>query len=295
MNGVFLSLLLTAVVQANPSVEPEHVKNRLYVKILEPMAKLDAAGVALPPPVLRDGMSGEEQQKAILKLAGSEQYRKEILRDSVTAPYILKTHDIPTEETIFRSIDLWFVVRGNLEKLNPRQIAGESSGKSIEVGNMRIESRILGDDELKSRNQFSQAEPDLSHWFVFAKGRLLDRIGFEATDEAMSTRSADSLVIASRTSPEFHSPGPFANRWRTISTSGEPGPEQTYLGGLVYAKISRLKDVAGALLVEVHCTFAEPRGWFQGEPILRSKFSLMAQDQVRRLRRELKAKRATSP
>jgi hypothetical protein len=45
------------------------------------------------------------------------------------------------------------------------------------------------------------------------------------------------------------------------------------------------------LLVEAHFAFAEPRAWFDGAPILRSKLSLIAQDQIRRLRRELAEKR----
>ena len=37
----------------------------------------------------------------------------------------------------------------------------------------------------------------------------------------------------------------------------------------------------------MHVAFVEPDGWFQGAPILRSKFSVAAQDQIRTLRREL--------
>ena len=54
-----------------------------------------------------------------------------------------------------------------------------------------------------------------------------------------------------------------------------------------YAKISRLKEPEGALLVEFHAAFSEPEAWFQGAPILRSKFAPIAQDQIRKLRREL--------
>ena len=56
--------------------------------------------------------------------------------------------------------------------------------------------------------------------------------------------------------------------------------------------MTRLAGLATAVVVEVHFAFAEPLAWFEGDPILRSKFGLIAQDQVRRLRRELlKAKR----
>ena len=59
-----------------------------------------------------------------------------------------------------------------------------------------------------------------------------------------------------------------------------------------YAKISRLDLKPRAILVEMHMAFVEPDGWFQGAPILRSKFSVVAQDQVRSLRRELAKKKS---
>jgi len=41
------------------------------------------------------------------------------------------------------------------------------------------------------------------------------------------------------------------------------------------------------VVIEAHTVLAEPYGWFEGAPILRSKFNLIAQDQVRKLRREM--------
>ena len=67
---------------------------------------------------------------------------------------------------------------------------------------------------------------------------------------------------------------------------------QPYAGGISYAKISRVAFQPTALFVEMHVAFVEPDGWFQGAPILRSKFSVAAQDQIRTLRRELAKKRS---
>jgi len=296
MSTLVFTLLVGLVGQAKPEVEPAHRQNRIYVELLDATPKLGGENVALPAPVLRDGMSEEEQRAVIRKLAGSEQSQKELLRDSVTAPFILKIHDAPTADATLRKLDLWFVVRGDLAKLDPSQIAGQNSGKAVDVGNMRFESRILGPDELKQHGLTARSDRELSSWFVFVKSELLGRIAVEAVDEGMASRSADSLVLASRTSSAFNPAGSMANRWRSISKAGEMGPEQPYLGGISYSKISKLNDPAGALLVEVHSVFNEPRSWFQGEPILRSKFGLVAQDQIRRLRRELAANRSkTSP
>jgi hypothetical protein len=219
---------------------------------------------------------------------------KELLRDSVTAPFILKIHDTPSDDAIERRIDLWFVVRGDLGKIDPVRLADASSGKAVEVGNMRFETRLLKPEELKAKGLSAIEERNLSRWFVDLNGRLLSRIAFEAVDEAMASRTSKSMVIASRMSKAFDGGDSHSNHWRTISAEGTRGPNQPFAGGASYAKISRLEEPTGALLVELHAAFNEPRGWFQGQPILRSKFAIAAQDQIRRLRRELESDRAKS-
>ena len=103
-------------------------------------------------------------------------------------------------------------------------------------------------------------------------------------------------MVASRTDPSFDKAEPHANGWKSVTTTGganaRTGVKQPYSGGISYAKISRVALKPGALLVEMHVAFVEPDGWFQGAPILRSKFSVVAQDQIRTLRRELAKKRA---
>ena len=221
------------------------------------------------------------------KLSGSERALADLLRDSVTAPFLLKVRDQKMTDATVRIVDLWFVVRGDLASLDPVEVASQASGKAVEAGNMRFASRLLTDDELKPRGRSSHRGRDLSRWFVHLEGRLLDRIAVEATNEAVATRTEESMVIAGRTDPVFNSDTTLANRWWTIGQDGQAGSGQPFRGGLSYAKISRLKQPPGALLVEFHGAFSEPEAWFQGNPILRSKFAPIAQDQIRRLRREL--------
>ena len=100
-------------------------------------------------------------------------------------------------------------------------------------------------------------------------------------------------MIASRTDPSFAKAGPLANGWKPLAPAAggkAEGQAQPYAGGISYAKISRVAFMPGALLIEIHMAFVEPDGWFQGAPILRSKFSIVAQDQIRTLRRELAQK-----
>ena len=83
----------------------------------------------MPAPLLKDGQEADAQQAALLGVAGSEQALSDLLRDSVTAPFILKVHDAKADDGTVRLVDLWFVVRGDLDRLDPMEIATQTSGR----------------------------------------------------------------------------------------------------------------------------------------------------------------------
>jgi hypothetical protein len=282
-----LLLMLRLAAQGGEAVEPAHQRNPIYVELLRAGFRIDGGTVALPEPTLRDGLDAGRQRAALREVCGSAQALENLLRDSVTAPFVLKIRDQKTADATVRMVDLWFVLRADLAGLDPTELAGKASGKSAEAGNMRFENRLIGEDELKPHGRSRQRGQDLSRWYSQIKCRLLDRIEIESIDESVATRAADSIVIASHTDLAFDKGDSLVNRWRGIEQDARAGPWHPFRGGLSYAKISRLRHPTGAILVELHGAFAEPDPWFQGAPILRSKFAPVAQDQIRRLRREL--------
>ena len=287
MSLILVPVWLLLQVQPGNDTEPVHAGNPVYVDAIRSGFHADGATIRFPGPILKDGFDANQQHAALLELSGSERALADLLRDSVTAPFLLKVRDQKMTDATVRIVDLWFVVRGDLASLDPVEVASQASGKAVEAGNMRFASRLLTDDELKPRGRSSHRGRDRARWFVHLEGRLLDRIAVEATNEAVATRTEESMVIAGRTDPAFDSDTTLANRWRTLGQDGQAGSGQPFRGGSSYAKISRLKQPPGALLVEFHGAFSEPEAWFQGNPILRSKFAPIAQDQIRRLRREL--------
>ena len=287
MSLILVPVWLLLQVQSGTDTEPAHAGNPVYVDALRSGFHADGATIRFPGPILKDGLDANQQHAALLKLSGSERALADLRRDSVTAPFLLKVRDRKMTDATVRIVDLWFVVRGDLASLDPVEVASQASGKAVEAGNMRFASRLLTDDELKPRGRSSHRGRDLARWFVHLEGRLLDRIAVEATNESVATRTEESMVIAGHTDPVFDSDTTLANRWRTLGQDGRAGSGQPFRGGLSYAKISRLKQPPGSLLVEFHGAFSEPEAWFQGNPILRSKFAPIAQDQIRRLRREL--------
>jgi hypothetical protein len=250
--------------------------------------------VKLPEPRLRDGQAAEAQRAAMRELAGSDPRLDELLRDSVTAPYLIKVRDVKSGDATVRVVDVWFVVYADIAEVNPAREAAKADEKEVEAGNMVMRTRLLKPEELRPAGITPPSRPEgpgPSTWYAHLHGRLLDRIEIDVTNRVVATRTGDSIVVAARTDPAFNKPGPFANGWRPV-TAGKPADAaldalKPYPGGISYTKISRLALRPGALLVEMHGAFVEPRDWFQGAPILRSKFSVVAQDQIRTLRREL--------
>ena len=273
---------------------PEHDANPVYAELVGGKLTLEGTAVPIPGPSLADGASEKEQEAALVKVAGSAAKAKEMVRDSVTAPHVLKPpHDAKSRGGgTLRFIDLWFVVHADLDAVAPE---GFEPGGPVEAGNMKFESHRLDAAELKER-EVEVAPKD--EWYAHLRGRLLDRVEFGSTDRVVASKSGESLVVASRTAAAFDRDKQYPNLWRKIFKSAggaptAPGPALPYLGGGSYVKITRLKAHPGALLVEVHAAFLEPREWFEGAPILRSKVGLAAEDRIRGLRRELAKRQGT--
>lgn len=302
MTGIVGAIVwaMMGLLDGSEAIEPEHGKNTIYAAVIKDGLKADGRTVRLPGPRLSDGQAAEAQRAAMREVAGSDQKLEEMVRKSVTAPYIIKVHDVAAGDDTIRVVDLWFVVYADIVDVDPGKEAAKTDEKAVEAGNMAMRTRLLKPEELRAAGIAAPAQPSGSGpetWYAHIQGRLLDRIAFVATNRVVATRGADSIVVAARTDPAFDKPGPFANGWRPIeggaAKEADAGPSKPYRGGISYAKISRLAFRPGALLVEMHGAFLEPRDWFQGAPILRSKFSVVAQDQIRRLRRELERRKSS--
>lgn len=269
-----------------------HDANSVFRAVVEEGLSAGGAMVKLPAPTFRDGQSADEQNAALREVSGSSRGSEEMIQDSISAPHRLKLRDVKADGATLRSGDLVFVLRGiDLDAIKLDEAFHRARVGEVSAGNMRFEVRVLSPDD------FKDAPPALSsghEWLIHSTGRLLDRIAVESTDRVVASTSADSLLLASRTDPKFGPRTLCPNRWSTIepkATGDAFGPPQPFAGGVGYMKMTRLKGIDRAAVVEVHFAFAEPLAWFQGDPILRSKFGLIAQDQVRRLRRELQQKK----
>ena len=290
------TFLLAACFAGQARIEPPHDQNPVFTKVVTQGLDVGGQSIRLPPPQLVDGQAADIQRSVLKELAGSDRALDELLRDSVTAPFIIKVHDVKTTGATVRQADIWFAVHGDLKKVDPAQEAARTDQKAVEVANMWFQTRLLKTEELRASGVTpAQSGTDRNAWYAHIHAKLLDRIDFEVTNHVVASESSESVVLASATDPSFANAKSLSNGWRTLTA---PGGSQTgdavthtYSGGISYAKISRIAFQPTALFVEMRVAFVEPDGWFQGAPILRSKFSVAAQDQIRTLRRELAKKR----
>jgi hypothetical protein len=288
------TIFLAACFAGQSKIEPAHDQNPVYRKVVNEGLEAGRQTVKLAAPRLVDGKTADVQRAALKELAGSDRALDELLRDSVTAPFIIKVRDVKTTDATVRQADIWFAVHGDLKKVDPAREAARTDQKAVEVANMWFQTRLLKADELG--NKPADTGSDGKSWYTHIHAKLLDRIDFEVTNHVVASESSESVVIASATDPSFDNAGSLSNGWKSLvppgSSQADTATRHPYSGGISYAKISRIAFQPGALFVEMHVAFVEPEGWFQGAPILRSKFSVAAQDQIRTLRRELAKQRS---
>jgi hypothetical protein len=291
------TIFLAACFAGQAKIEPPHDQNPVFTKVVNEGIEAGGQTVRLAAPRLVDGQTADVQRAALKEVAGSDRALDELLRDSVTAPFIIKVRDLKTTDATIRQADIWFAVHGGLKKVDPAREAARTDQKAVEVANMWFQTRLLKADEFRAGGiKLADTGSNGKSWYAHIHAKLLDRIDFEVTNHVVASESSESVVIASATDPSFDNVESLSNGWKSLAPPGssqaDAATRHPYSGGISYAKISRIAFKPGALFVEMHVAFVEPVGWFQGAPILRSKFSVAAQDQIRSLRRELAKQRS---
>ena len=149
--------------------------------------------------------------------------------------------------------------------------------------------------ELQARGLQLSGPAGADERFVHSKVMVLDRIELSQTSRAMTTRTDDSVLIASQVDRRFAEDAEFPNAWRPLvrNDAGEitTGPPRTYAAAGGYLLATRLSEPQGAILVEYHFVYREPHDWFNGANLLRSKLPIFLQSRIRALRRELRESR----
>jgi hypothetical protein len=272
--------------------------NPLYKQLTEEgvCRRGTAECVKLPPPEMADGLSAAEQRAVIARIAGPTRRVDDLLRDSVVAPFVLRLGDAPTTPggRPMRTIDLWFVAHGDLDRLDSEESLGELAEK-LEKDSAKELPEVRGmltAEQLRARGIEVVETERRKERFVHATTGLFDRVLLSATHRLVVTRGEESMLAAGAIDPRLTGDADYSNQWRPLrrlpSGKFEQGEATPYEASGFYAKVTKLKDPAGALWIEYHQAFDEPEGWFEGTGLLRARLPMAVQDGVRSFRRRLK-------
>jgi hypothetical protein len=278
----FACLLLAA--------EPHLKANPVYHQLLTEGVEVGAQSAELPSPAMPDGLDDLKQQNALGQVINRAYSLDVFTHNSIVAPQIIHMDDAPIASTggRLRRFDVYFIAYGELETLAKKEfLEGLLGGEESEQG----EGRTLGSDDLAKRGIRIAPDATDHEGYGFGAFELLNKVKVSGTVRSYWSKTEDSIVAAAKLDPRFVDDSEFPNQWqpieRTSTGTEQLGPPQPYLGLGEYLKITRLASPKGALFVELHTAYVEPKGWFGGKNLLTSKIPAIAQNQVRAVRRAL--------
>lgn len=291
MSGI---LLLAAAL----AVSNQSGANPLFEELVKQGVSTSAERrLQLPLPTLADGVDSAGEQAVLAKIVGDRYPVDEFVRDSVVTPFVLRFPDIGGPAASARGVDVWFIVYGDLNDLSKDDVLKEfttARGRETTL-------HVLTGAELQSRNlpaasgdtgKMLMKPGESAERFVHTTAPILEKVELRQTLRCVLSRAEESIVIATIVDHRFDRDQEFPNLYQRLirNENGETtkGPVQPYAGAGGYLKATRLAKPAGAILVEYHAIYSEPRDWFNGANLLQSKLPILLQSRIRELRRDLR-------
>jgi hypothetical protein len=269
--------------------------NPLLMELVDKgIAMPDGTIAPLAAPSMADGSSTADQAKAIAKVATARPTTYELFtQKSSTAPITIKVRTLKgQDEAVFRAVDLWFVAHGDWDTLVSKEftdgITKANPGQAKNEGGTLSKAGFLTDAEMQKRDLPSRTKQGHEERYFYTTFTLFDRVEVSVTRDAVLSRTPKSIVLACKVDPRFAKDAEFPNQWRSLERDAAAnlvfGPKKLYSGAGFYVKVTRLTQPVGAIFVEYHSIFNEPKGWFDGESLLRAKLPTIAEHQVKQFR-----------
>ncbi|MEM6363255.1 MAG: hypothetical protein AAF745_02430 [Planctomycetota bacterium] len=223
-------------------------------------------------------------------IAGRNDWKR-FTRDSVTAPILMNFDTVESAEgtRVGHVMSFRFVAHQEFETLKEKGFL-----KTLfQDSSQREESSFEGfDNELME--EFGLKPQDATD-YGFATFELLKRIRIRGIFASQTTVDDDVAVTAWRLLEEKPNDSNYCSTWSPLDNDEVgrkvEGDRQAYAGIAGYVSMTSLAPVdstlAGACLVECHSIIHEPKQWFDGRNLLRSKLPLIVQESVRKFRRKL--------
>jgi hypothetical protein len=287
------AILLTMLVRFLP-IGSAAAENSAYISLVDRGVTVSPQEtIKLPKPQMDDGLDAATQRTVVESLLDGRYDWDTFTRKAVVSPILLKIADNDTALTpVGRRVDLYFVAYGSLDKLGSENFLTDQINITAANNDDRegARTKLLTNEELGKRSLRLSQKDDDPRW-IATSATLLDKVRISATTQNVKSKGDGSVIVASLLDPKFDNDTEYPNSWRSIATDDggqrQIGPPQPYAGMGSYVKATRLVEPAGGLFLECHVVFAEPQAWFHGANLLRSKLPIVAQDMVRKFRRNL--------
>ena len=276
------TVLLTLLVLGQTPAATHADANPVYKRLLEQGVFDGKPQGHLPQPTMADGLDAAAQMTILNTLGAPRHDFKSLTRDSIVAPHLVDIHTVKSgdPERPLQSIEFWFVAHADMKTMSDKAFldslltAEDSEGDTLDTAKLEARGIKINDPERESYGQI-----------VFP---LLKKVRLYATGHSYWSRTNDSLLTASIVDSRFREDKDFPNQWRPIlDRDGKLGDPEPYTGAGLYMKITQLHQPAGTVFVECHIRGVEPKGWFQGRNLLRSKLPPAIQNQVRTARKQM--------
>jgi hypothetical protein len=268
--------------------------NELFQTLVEQGVQLGPQEtVQLPKPIVDESMDDAAKRRAIEAIINGRYDWETFARPSVVSPFVLKISENDRQAgKVGRQVDMYFVAFGPLSNLAgddyiQKQLGIAASDSDTASGGR---AKVLTREDLAKRSTAAEQASGQSKW-VAVESTFLGKVRIRLTTRNVKTVTDNSVVVASIVDSSFEQDPEYPNQWRSIATDDagrrQLGPPQPYVGLASYMKATKLGGTEDMLFIEHHVVFAEPEGWFHGTNLLRSKLPIVAQDMVRKFRRNL--------
>lgn len=265
------------------------------------VAVTPAVNAVLPSPSLVSGEEPSRRQAKLQQLADRFPL-EEFLRRSIVAPFVLKISSVTASDgqRVGQAVDLWFAAHGRLDTVRSQALLRElGPAQPAQADALAPRFTTLTSEQLTPYRLAPIESPERRDSYVAVQSPVLDRVLVRGVLKIVETSTTESSTVAMQLDSRFEVDPVYRPHWRTVRPDefGElqAGPSQPYQGLGGYVQATQLDDPPGALLIEAHVVFQEPREWFSGTNQLRSKLPIAVQDQVRSFRRKLAARELQEP
>jgi len=288
--------LVTLPAQTSLEAAAKHQNPVFTALVSRGVAFGDERLIPLPAPTLRDGLGDKDQQEAIATIADLNHPVTQLMRPSIVAPFVLKIRKSPSSnpDRPARRVDVWFVAYGDLAMLGDDDFLRDLARQSEDRKGTKLPTEMvfLEETELRERSLVPTESATAREVWFHSTFSLFDRVQLHVTRHAFVTRTSESILVASLLDKRFTDDPDYPTAWNALRRDQlgrlQFGAKQPYQAAGFYLKDTRLHDPPEAIFVEYHQVFDEPRAWFDGANLLRSKLPLMVRDGVRKFRRKLR-------